>query len=69
MESIVLTCPNGKIAGISDMDWEDENVPEAVKGPAFGINPAKQNNIYKNACRRQSTFGGSSDFSNLQCSE
>lgn len=36
MKTFVMTCPYGKIQGISDSDFTAPQV-----GPAFGLNPAK----------------------------
>lgn len=64
MKKVVPQCPYGTISGIADIDYTDDK----VAGPAFGINPAKPGNTYKDACRRQNTFHGDSTFSNVECS-
>lgn len=73
MEKVVLTCPYGNITGIADMDLDNPDLkykpPPEVVGPAFGLNPAKPGNKFKDACRRQSSFEGSDEFSNQACSE
>ena len=84
MKTIVMTCPYGKIAGISDFEWNDPQnpQPENNAGPAFGLNPAKiigedevkYDNTFKDACRRQTSFPDEygeyqPKFSNKECSE